>query len=751
MLNEHIKKMAAQEEGFPGFQQVFDLDKVKSFLPATAKDIKAYYVRYKVGTSCLVQYSYRLDKDVKYAYLKAYSTKDKPKHLTEKEMEFYAFPEDGVLTQIKNVFDIKSAPYFFHSVDPMHEDFYLWEKSVLSYRPEKRLVLKLGKRDDAIVLKIFSKSSYLQAVNNNNILVSNNHFQCPALIAENKEFQVITNEWIPGESMFTHIGNSANILQDSELVAKGLANFHSQAKVGLKPYHISSILQDIENIQRELIAIFPEMQSRFERLCGNISYLVERVAQINAPCHGDFDANQIIIGKDNISFIDFDRACNGHPALDVGNYLAKLTAWHIFGFIDEENKALLHNTFLSSYRNEFDMDERDIENYYLFCLLKCSTEPFRRQYENWPDIIDAVIGKIESQIHINANKQQSKPEPLKRYKEKQSIKYENLAADRNLNYLLDLLDADVASEELSSISKDSQVRVNTIRIIKHRENKRCLLEFNSIITFSDGFIENTSIMGKSRAKGLDKKIFRLQEELWNNGFDDNSEDMISIPKPCGMIEEYNIWLYKKIDGRSFASQLDDDNIREKVKNIANICYKLQKSNAKAWKDHTIKSELMILKKGFARLIEINKSLTDSVNKLYSLCETIANRLPEIKLPIHRDYYPHQVVVSENRYFVIDMDLFAYGDPCLDIGNFNAHLKEQALREKGDIDAYIELEKIIENSYCQLDKSTDCLQRVTIYTWLAMARHVFLSAKYPERQGNVEYLVDLCLSRIRKII
>ena len=48
-------------------------------------------------------------------------------------------------------------------------------------------------------------------------------------------------------------------------------------------------------------------------------------------------------------------------------------------------------------------------------------------------------------------------------------------------------------------------------------------------------------------------------------------------------------------------------------------------------------------------------------------------LPMIAAPIHRDVHLRQLFLGQGRVWLIDWDLFAYGDPALDVGNFSVYL------------------------------------------------------------------------------
>jgi thiamine kinase-like enzyme len=110
--------------------------------------------------------------------------------------------------------------------------------------------------------------------------------------------------------------------------------------------------------------------------------------------------------------------------------------------------------------------------------------------------------------------------------------------------------------------------------------------------------------------------------------------------------------------------------------------------------------------------------------------------------IHRDFYPDQVLVGGEHLYLLDFDLYCEGDPALDIGNFVGHMREYGLRTTGSPDAFKEHEQAMVERFVQLS-SEATRQRIEVYSLLTLARHVYLSTQFPERQSHTESLLGLC--------
>jgi aminoglycoside phosphotransferase (APT) family kinase protein len=120
--------------------------------------------------------------------------------------------------------------------------------------------------------------------------------------------------------------------------------------------------------------------------------------------------------------------------------------------------------------------------------------------------------------------------------------------------------------------------------------------------------------------------------------------------------------------------------------------------------------------------------------------------PYVTRPVHRDFYPDQVLLSGSRVYLLDFDLFCQGDPALDVGNFCGHLTEESLRTAGRADALAVCERALEERYSELTGAPARTQ-VQIYSTLTLARHIYLSTQFPDRWHLTEQLLDLCEARL----
>jgi hypothetical protein len=85
-----------------------------------------------------------------------------------------------------------------------------------------------------------------------------------------------------------------------------------------------------------------------------------------------------------------------------------------------------------------------------------------------------------------------------------------------------------------------------------------------------------------------------------------------------------------------------------------------------------------------------------------------------------------------------------------VGNFAAHLTEQALRTTGHPDALAEPEQALVEWFLELVGGSERTRRaVEGYATLTLARHLHISTLFPDRHATTEPLLELCESRLTR--
>ena len=327
----------------------------------------------------------------------------------------------------------------------------------------------------------------------------------------------------------------------------------------------------------------------------------------------------------------------------------------------------------------------------------------------------------------------------------------NAAIDVELPTVVAAIDPALAAAELKRhlprVSGEGRLKLKAIRVVRHKPGKRCVVEYDLKTKRPGQVDEEVTIIGKIRSRRSGNEGFRQQEMVWNAGFAADSADGISVPEPVGVISEFKMWCQRKVAGHVSTDLLTGGNGVGVARRIADAIHKLHRANLPTDKTHTMADELRILRECFNKLSAQKPEWIGRLAKLRVGCEEHGLSLPARPVcGIHRDFYSSQVIVDGSRLWLIDFDCFCLGDPGLDIGNFIGHVTEQALREMGNADALRDVELAMEDRFVELS-GEQVRPSVRVYSTLTLARHVYLSAQFPERRHTTERLMELCEQRL----
>jgi len=112
-------------------------------------------------------------------------------------------------------------------------------------------------------------------------------------------------------------------------------------------------------------------------------------------------------------------------------------------------------------------------------------------------------------------------------------------------------------------------------------------------------------------------------------------------------------------------------------------------------------------------------------------------------PIHRDFHLRQLFYGDGRVWIIDWDLFAKGDPAIDIGNLVVYLKTHLAYND-----FRSIENVLEGYFAS--GSSAILKRIPLYealTYLRLAckRFRLKAPRWKDRMRNMLYSSEQCLS------
>lgn len=295
--------------------------------------------------------------------------------------------------------------------------------------------------------------------------------------------------------------------------------------------------------------------------------------------------------------------------------------------------------------------------------------------------------------------------------------------------------------------ENGYIHLIDIRVRRYKPGRRCVIEYKVRVERSGFSPEVVVLIGKVRRRRTGKRSYQLLELLWNAGFRSNSQDGISVPEPIGTVPEFQMWLQRKVSGKPATDLLVLPDGVLLARRIAQAAHKLHMAGVPAPRRHSIVDELKILHEHLPAVAQWQPCWSTRIRRLLEACDCLGATLPNpIPQGIHRDFYSDQVIVDEERLYLIDFDLYCEGDPGLDIGNFLGHITEQSLRIYGDINVLSDRERAMQERFVELSGGST-RAAVEAYQTLTLVRHIYLSMLFPQRRPFITKLLEICEERL----
>ncbi len=735
----------------------------------TIQTLDKQYIRYKPGTSLLVRYRMQTTAGSYDIYAKSYnplrsklSNSKKRKivpvigntgHiiLSQHCIEIYLSPNDARLRSIKRLQNNKQRYSLLRKIllnNSGNKGVRNASIATLQYKPERRYVACLTTaKGNKAVLKAYRTRAYKQTLAHITQLDALGIQRFSPLIGHHEKYHILIFKWRKGKPLSEYWQdpdfNSALLKK----LAKQLAKFHQghwQQVVEPRKNNLSAILQGLAHLT-------PHLYTAAQQLVEQLQDQLQQIPEYKVRCHGDFYAKQILCRKNKLYWLDLDDICLAHPGRDTGTFIAHLEWDVVRGCLIPRQAAHYEHVFMTAYQkySKQVLEPHHLNTQVALHLFQLIHHPFRNCETNWVKQTEELLSRIQQRLQQGAKKCEPRSAVIYPFRTIQTCIHNpfTLNNDATLNQLLQrAIDPSQCLRWFEKYLPEHEVDVlESIRVLRYKPGKRVLLEYH-LLTKTGKLV----LLGKIRAKGLHRSVYRINQQLYEKCNTLFADSGWQVPQPVCMIPECQMWLQQHVPGSEFTRLITSGQSEELATSIATMCHSLHNSGISVEKSHGVVQELAILKQQLYRVAEQRPQWKSGIHELYSLLNHYSK--PLLNRPyccIHRDFYPDQVIVDQQQLYLLDLDLFCMGDPHLDIGNFIAHIQEQALREQGDLLAYQSITEKLSHHYLQLTGQGADAEAIEIYQLLSLARHIAISQRLPDRTHLTPILLELTLQQVKK--
>jgi len=752
MLQEKDAEIVSRDQGVPGLAALLDADLLLDTLRelplfATLHTLTIDYVRYKPANSCAVSLLLQFtDGQQRYLFAKAltperflsswYHPKRQALVAKRDPLAPVALPGLGIILTHPQYDRGLPALWLLNATPERDALFHRWlpglsasaelTLKILRYKPERRLLALLSSDGQPYAVLRFASAGRYEAMLAGNKL--GNAAGEIRLLSAPCDYQLLITEWIEGETRCPELGGQ---LPKGEAYAMGsqLAGMHSRefSRVALSPV-LHDDIGDAWRVLNTLRVVLPEQEALFIALLTTLSDRIRQSSFSPVIIHGDFSVDQVVRRQSDgqLQLIDWDRARLGNPAIDLASFQARLELQVIEQTLNQNVARRTIAAFQDGYCQRNGVLPPNLNDHVALALLQLAAEPFRKRSLGWPRHIAALMRRAQQLIW---------------------------SGDVLLQPLLTRSTLVGTLRQALGLSADNTLIA--AETVTSKPGRRAVLEYHWNSSQSG---RSFSVIGKYRHKGFEPRGYAVQQALWHGGFSGNAE--VIVPQPLAALPDRHLWLQQKVTGARMTDllgavqpQLDELGYRT-GKALAILHSSTVAQQVVGGKKWTITDELAVLRQRLAAVEKARPEWSGRINAVARSCEQLAQLLlPSADVFIHRDFYPAQLLVPDGapqQIVILDFDLATTGPAALDVGNYLAHLQEQALRETGDETGLSGYEQaFIAGWQTESDRQEDW--NIAIYTVLALARHIGISLLFPERQGTTERLLTICEDRIQALL
>ena len=378
------------------------------------------YLRYKPGQNCVAQYQLHTLTEIVDVYAKAHGSDAREKlakavvrqtlgatfetgrlFLDTTGIEISAYPDDAKLVTLQKLGNSDDRFRLLRRLLPTRENLWHAQLFRLAYKPERRLVMLARGHGEAAVLKFYTRTGFDRAKLAAQLRLGGNGWQIPNLIGDSRSKAILAFEFAPGECLRKRVSETSDNLPLARQVGLALAEFHSvPAPANLPVLTGDDRIAELSSALQQLSWVAPELEIRANQVAGTLTGWLRVQKPAFHLVHGDYYDKQILVGQNELTILDLDRAHIGDPRIDISTFIAHLIRDVCSGRLDEQHAAAFSRQLIHGYRGVTGSAACAELNYMIaLALMHLIHHPFRYAERNWTNGMSRMLTYAEALIH----------------------------------------------------------------------------------------------------------------------------------------------------------------------------------------------------------------------------------------------------------------------------------------------------------------------------------------------------------------
>lgn len=242
--------------------------------------------------------------------------------------------------------------------------------------------------------------------------------------------------------------------------------------------------------------------------------------------------------------------------------------------------------------------------------------------------------------------------------------------DPGLPHLATCLDAAEMTDRFAAARFGSRAngRPAVCDLLGYRAGRRAAIRYPS----AAGEATRDALVGKTYRDDRGRSLLHLHDRL-NRELSCGRVQSLAVPEPIGFVDDLQMALLSwegNAEANGYSSPLDEHRIATASRALA----LLHGLSIDALPLFDAAKECAIVERWHRLLGRVNRRHAAMTEPLVeSLLNTGATLDAGPACLIHRDFYEKQLIVSGSSATLLDLDTMAMGSPCVDLGNYLAHL------------------------------------------------------------------------------
>ena len=426
MLSPDDRQVVDRDRDVPGLGTILDTDALLGALQASLPNagihgLELSYVHYKPYTNCRVAGLLRAkDRELSF-YAKAYGAdgpvklektrelQSVPSHLgpgtlilEDAAIGVYFFPVDHRLKGLRRLADPDTEASLLKGLLGEAHEFSDAKLRPLRYKPERRYVARLESPSGSkLLLKFFEPARYQAAKRAAEAI---GETATTATRRTNYFFDrhnAMGLEWLPGrllsDALLERDTSHQNGVDLVEQTGAALAELHSCAPSALKKRLREDEIRRLHAQAATIAHLNPSLGEQAEKLAAKAESALEEVPVETTALHGDFYDHQVLISGGAPMLLDLDEAMLGHPAIDLGLFIAHLERHRLYDRLSAEEADAYSRALVRGYEQARSAPSESVIRLYAgIGLLHLSAEPFRYRESEWLKRMSDLLAHVEA-------------------------------------------------------------------------------------------------------------------------------------------------------------------------------------------------------------------------------------------------------------------------------------------------------------------------------------------------------------------